>query len=122
MAKYGFDWVEDTLSPAIDSIDDQADAFLTAVVEFHAPQAEAQMKREAPWTDQTSNARNALFATTERKRPIYRIILGHGVPYGIWLEVRWAGRYAILEPTIQSQGREVMKTVQEGFMRGLIKG
>ena len=33
----------------------------------------------------------------------FTIFLGHGanVHYGIWLEVRWGGRFAIIVPTIE---------------------
>jgi len=30
------------------------------------------------------------------------------MPYGIWLEVRNSGAYAIILPTIRTKGREVM--------------
>ena len=122
MANHAFEWVDDSLTPAIGSIDDSTHRFLSAVMGFHAPQVEAHAKRNAPWQDISTNARNGLFATPEINRPTYRVILGHGVPYGIWLEVRYAGRYAIIEPTIQAQGIEVMKTVQQGFMQNLIRG
>ena len=122
MGKYGFDWDSDTLTPALDAIDDAADRFLTATIEFHTPQVEAAAKKNARWVDRTSNARNGLFAVAERERPRYRIVLGHGVPYGVWLEVRFAGKYAIIEETCRTQGTEVMKTVKAGFMAGLAGG
>lgn len=122
MAEYGFTWDQDTLTPALGKMDDAADRFLTAVIGFHEPQAEAYAKTNAKWTDRTSNARNGLFARAERDRPNYRIIVGHAVPYGIWLETRWSGRYAILEPTVRAEGKNVMKTVQKGFWAGIISG
>lgn len=122
MAKRAFEFVSDTLTPALGKLDDAGDRFLTAVMGRHAPLAEAYAKQNAPWVDQTTNARNGLFAKPEFDRPSYRIIIGHAVPYGIWLEVRFAGRYAILEPTVRTQGIEVMKTIQAGYMRGLIGG
>lgn len=122
MAKRSFEFTDDSLTPAIDAIDDATDRFLTATMGYHAPQVEAYAKKNASWTDRTTNARNALFAVAEFSRPTYRIVLGHGIPYGVWLEVRFAGRYAIIEPTIREQGKEVMKTIQAGYMRGLIGG
>lgn len=122
MAEYGFEWVEDSLTPALAAFDDVADRFLTAVIGYHEPQAEAYAKQNAPWTDRTSNARNGLWARAERDRPNYRIVVGHAVPYGLWLETRWSGRYAILEPTVRIEGKNVMKTIRAGFMAGLIRG
>lgn len=120
MAKNSFRFVSDTLTPGIAVIDAAADRFITATMGYHAPRAEAYAKREAPWTDQTSNARNGLFAVTEFNRPNYRIIVAHAVPYGIWLEVRFSGRYSVLEPTVRAEGQEVMKTIAAGFMAGLL--
>lgn len=122
MASHGFEWDMDTLTPALGAIDDAADRFLTAVIGFHEPKAAAWAKTNARWVDRTSNARNSLWAKAERARPNYRIHVGHGVPYGLWLEIRFSGRYAIIEPTIRAAGADVMKTVQAGFMAGLISG
>lgn len=116
----GFNFAADTLSPALAVIDDAADRFITATMGYHTPRAEAYAKTNAPWTDQTTNARNGIFAVMEKDRPNYRIIVGHAVPYGIWLEVRYAGRYAILEPTVRHEGQEVMKTIAAGFLAGLM--
>lgn len=123
MAK-GFSWDDAVIVDAMAHMDSSVDRFLTAVIGYHAPQAEAHAKREAPWTDQTSNARNGLFAVPDfSERPgSYRIVVGHSVPYGVWLETRWSGRYAILMPTVHAQGIEVMKTIQAGGMRGLLNG
>jgi len=82
---------------------------------FHATKAQEYARSNAPWTDRTSNARNGLFAVSRPSHPTYRIIVGHRVPYGIWLEVRWSGRYAIIRPTIDHQGPEVMKTLGKIF-------
>lgn len=122
MAKSSFSWDMDTLTPALEVIDDATDRFVTATMAMHAPRAEAFAKREASWTDRTSNARNGLFATSERGSGVWRIIVAHGVPYGIWLEVRFSGRYAIIQPTIAHEGPEVMKTIAAGYWAGLIGG
>lgn len=113
--QFSFTYDDDALVAAVGAIDDKIDRALTAVVQYHAPKTEAAAKTGAPWTDRTSNARNALFAVAQRDRPSYRIILGHGVSYGIWLEVRFSGRYAIIEPTIQQEGPEVMRTASQIF-------
>lgn len=122
MARHSFEFTSDSLTPAIDKIEDSVDRFLTATVGYHAPRAEAYAKANAPWTDRSTNARSGLFAKAEFDRPRYRIIVAHAVPYGVWLEVRYAGRYAILEPTIRHEGEEVMKTISAGLMAGLISG
>lgn len=65
-----------------------------------APQAEQHMKQAAKWTDRTGNARNGLKAQVMVETNKVAIVLFHQVPYGPFLEVRWGGKYAIIEPTI----------------------
>jgi hypothetical protein len=98
------------------------DRVLTAATAYHATRAEAYARSNAPWTDRTSNARNGLFAKAERDRPYYRIIVAHSVPYGIWLEVRFSGRYAIIRPTVDHEGPELMKTAAMAYDRIFRKG
>lgn len=102
------------------------DRALRAAFEFHAPRAVAYARQNAPWTDRTTNARNGLFATVGNGsgraasgrftagsgRGVYSLTLSHGVPYGIWLETRFSGRFAIIRRTIDHEGPELMKTAQ----------
>lgn len=73
-----------------------------------APEVEAYAKINAPWTDQTGNARAGLAARAYRDGKEIGIIIYHQVPYGIWLETRWNGKYAIINPTIEHMGPMVM--------------
>lgn len=60
------------------------------------------MKSNAPWTDRTGNARQALHTALEYKPGVSIVIEfghGHGIEYGIYLEFKNAGRYAIVNPT-----------------------
>jgi hypothetical protein len=74
-----------------------------------APEVESYMKNNAPWTDRTGNARNGLAARAYESGNEVGIVLYHQVSYGIWLEVRWSGRYAIINPTIEEMGPRVMQ-------------
>ena len=73
-----------------------------------APEVENYMKINAPWTDQTGNARNGLAARAYRDQDEIGIVLYHQVTYGIWLETRFGGKYAIIDPTIQAMSPRVM--------------
>ena len=108
-------WEDRTLVNKLKAFNARADRFITAATAFHATRAASYARLNAPWRDRTSNARNGLFATAERDAPKYRIIVGHSVPYGIWLEVRFSGRYQIIRPTIDHEGPELMKTVQKMY-------
>lgn len=83
-----------------------------AVMEYQAPKVETHMKVNAPWTDQTGNARQGLRAEAFREDDNMGIVLYHTVPYGIWLEVLHSGAYAIIGPTIEVMGPQVMQSVE----------
>lgn len=83
-------------------------AFTTAQVQ--SPRVENYMKVNAPWNDQTGNARNGLSARPFMEGDDIGIVCSHSVSYGIWLEVRWNGRYAIIQPTIDTMGPVVMRS------------
>lgn len=105
----------------LDRMERDMEIALTGVVEYMAPRTESHSKRNAPWTDRTTNARNGLHAVHEVEKPKYRVVLAHGVPYGIYLETRFSGRYQIILPTIEAKGREAMDTVR-GLMGRMGKG
>ena len=83
--------------------------------ETAASDLEGYMKENRPWTDRTGQARQRLTSYVERTPTGFRIVVAHGVDYGIWLELAHEKRYAILEPTIRLKGPEVIR----GF-RGLV--
>ena len=108
---------EDPITPRLKKMGDKLDSAMAAVTELHAPKVQASARMNAPWKDRTSNARNGLFAEPVHERLKHSIVLFHSVPYGIWLEVRWSGRYAIIVPTIQSEGPKVMRTMSTVMKR-----
>lgn len=66
-----------------------------------AAAAEAYMQANARWTDRTGKAREGLHAEVLRTDTAFVLSMGHGfdVEYGIWLETRHNGRFAIVIPT-----------------------
>jgi len=76
------------------------------------------MRNNAPWSDQTTNARNGLHTTPFHDTGSHGYHLAHGVPYGIWLEVRWDGRYGIIPQATQEGGMMVMSLMSK-LMAGL---
>lgn len=87
-------------------------AKVMSVLQYKAPQVEAHMKVNAPWTDQTGNARQGLRAEAFDEGDNAGIVLYHQVPYGIWLELANSGTYAIIDPTIAVMGPEVMRSLE----------
>lgn len=96
----------------IENYDEHLEDMLDFIVDYHAAKGQADMKINAPWTDRTSAARNGLFTVVEKDGSTYRIIFSHSVSYGIWLEVKFSGRDAIIIPTIQASGVDLMSDIR----------
>lgn len=72
------------------------------VAEYWRAVFETYAKENAPWNDRTGNARQSLHAYVEElSQETVRLYLSHGMDYGLFLEVRHAGRWGIVWPTIQ---------------------
>ena len=77
-------------------------------------------KANAPWSDRTGDARAGLDAQVENgMRGDIVVTLFHTVDYGVWLEVRWGGKYAIIIPTVERKGPELLAKMR-GMMREII--
>lgn len=71
----------------------------------------------APWQDRTGEARSQLGVEVSGgfqswSKNAASLTLYHGVDYGIWLEVRWSGRFAIIIPTIEVMGPKLMEKLE----------
>lgn len=77
---------------------------MIAAANFVAPQAEQFMRSNAKWTDRTGAARNGLGARVVVGDDKVAIVLYHSVAYGVFLELRWGGKYAIIEPAMAAMG------------------
>ena len=88
------------------------------VVERRAPEITDWMQQNAPWQDITGVARASLAAEVfQLSNDLIEIYMSHGAYYGIWLETRNAGRYAIIEPALDVWSRIVWNDILE-MMRG----
>lgn len=77
------------------------EAGIVAIAQRWAPEIENYMKSQAPWTDRTGNARQGLHTEVHHVvGSMVEIVLAHGVHYGIWLEIRHGGAYAIVNPAL----------------------
>jgi len=95
---------------------DRVRAAVRAVADYFAPVMERYAKQNAPWTDRTSNARQSLYTMVEElSQDAVVLYLSHGVNYGVFLEVRWNGRYATIWPTIQAHLDAITKMLKGIF-------
>ena len=86
------------------------------VAEYWSPIMETYAKQNAPWTDRTANPRQSLWCRPMRiSDDAVAIILSHGMDYGIWLEICWQGRYAIIWPTLQAHLTRIADMLQSIF-------
>lgn len=112
MANGGIRWEDESLFRRSGGAPARIDGMIATATEFWADRARSHMRSNAPWRDQTTNARNGLDAATEHiPYRQHSIVLFHGVPYGIWLEVRNGGRLAILMPTAIYIGPQLLDMI-----------
>lgn len=78
-----------------------ADVAIRMMAEQGAQKMENFAKENRKWTDRTGQARQRLKGSTESISNGYRIIIAHGVDYGIWLELAHEKRFAILPQTVE---------------------
>jgi len=105
----------------------KAQEALTAIAKYWEPHLENYAKENAPWTDRTANARQALRSYNGTDAPagypssqqlaqdVVELFLSHGMEYGISLETKWQGRYAIIYPTLEAHLPEIKRMIQEVF-------
>lgn len=103
----------DTLTPNLIALPAKLDVAMKQLTGYYAQRGQDYMREHAPWTDRTSNARNGLFGKETHSVGKYRITYYGTVPYQIFLEVRFSGKYAIIVPTTKKMGAEVMKGVRQ---------
>jgi hypothetical protein len=103
------------VAPLIEGVvelDTRLDRGVAGVVKQRSHIAVEWMRTNATWTDRTGNARAGLDTVTEHEAKVHHTIVLFGrVPYQVWLEVRFAGKYAIIIPAMLDQGQKMMKTM-----------
>lgn len=106
----GLTWNKNTLMDGFDEERIAAAVHMRAQTE--AARIQGHMQARRPWTDQTGQAKRTLATEASRDGTRVLITLSHGVEYGRWLEIRWNRRYAIVHPTLATQGPRVMQNMR----------
>jgi hypothetical protein len=73
----------------------------------------------APWEDQTGDARAGLSSEAYADNNHIGVDLFHTVEYGIFLELRWGAKYAIILPTVEKMGSKLLN-MMEGICSEII--
>jgi hypothetical protein len=97
----------DKLAESIKAHDREVKKVIAGQFLYHANEATTFAKINAPWTDRTGNARAGLHSDVQviNGGDAFELTVAHSVPYGIWLEIRFSGRYAIIMPTVNYIGQ-----------------
>jgi len=113
-SKPGLTWTADTLTANLNKAPGRAFGYLAKTTAYFSLRSEAFAKTQAKWTDRTGNARNTLSgsysATLTGDTARFTVEIAHGMPYGLWLEVRFGQKYAIINRTVEVQGKQFFET------------
>lgn len=71
-------------------------------------------RANAPWEDRTGDARAGLDVDVRWEGETIVWEMFHSVDYGLYLETRWNGKFAIIMPTLEMFAPEVGKGLSEG--------
>lgn len=108
------------ISDELGSFNRRMNKGIAAAMNYQATRSEIYMKTNASWTDRTGNARSGLFTATKHEGDSHEMVLSHAVAYGIWLEVRFSGRYAIVRPALAIAAKELESLISK-IMKNLPK-
>lgn len=104
----GFRW-DDKLRPKLEGAKERFPAGCMMLAHSEAQRLKATMQLNRKWTDRSGEAKRQLSARVSKPSSnVIRITLSHGVDYGKYLEFAHGKRYAIIEPTINSEKDAVM--------------
>jgi len=79
---------------------------------FFAAKIEAYAKQAAPWTDRTGIARQGLTGKAVKTATGVILYLFHQATYGIWLEVKNAGRFAVILRSLEAHYSPLMDAIR----------
>lgn len=112
----GLVWIDRSLFKSVPVFAVSLDRVISGVMEYEANEAQNFMRTNASWTDQTANARQGLFARyVGGSGAKHVIVLYHTMPYGIYLELKHAGKYKIIMPATEQAGRDVMSSLNKAM-------
>lgn len=103
----GIRWTRDTLTPTMAGFTLKANVAIAEIARRLAIKMKLYAQENAPWEDRTGMARAGLDSDWEYQGFKISVYLFHTVEYGIWLEIRWSGKYAIIAPTLEHFENEI---------------
>ena len=98
---------------ALDNMETKSQVAIKMFATEGAKKFQNYAKRHRPWTDRTGHARQRLTGWVETFSDKTRIHIGHGVDYGVYLELSNEKKYAILQPTVNKVSPEILEGFKE---------
>lgn len=101
---FGYEWQGlDTVMALPAKFEQELAENISSSMDSIANSMEQYAKQNAPWTDNTGDARAGIKSVVieDTRNFVWTIYLGHSVSYGFYLEHSNGGMYAIIEPTVQ---------------------
>ena len=118
MLKIRYDLTDHGLIKRTETFGEMVDEKIHAVMKYQGIAGKSYMQQNAPWTDRTGNARAGLsYAVGWVPQKSHEIRFWHRMSYGVFLETRWSGRFAIILPTIQRFGPATFRMLNGLFGR-----
>lgn len=102
-------FVHDGIGPIIDIMAASVVQNIANAMEEGKAQVESHAQANAPWSDITGRARQGLKADISIEGGEVVLTLSHSVDYGYWLELIQQGKFAIIMPTLEALGPEILK-------------
>lgn len=101
--------IYDGIGPVLGYLVAESAANVTLGMEEGREKVENYARSNAPWADRTGAARSGLTASVYEDAGEIVLELAHSVDYGLWLELIQDGRFAIIMPTLEALGAEVIR-------------
>ncbi len=101
------------LSAEIRVLGTRIDAAILRVAQAVAEDVRQYMVANHPWTNRTNEAEDNLRASAHRLAAhVVAIYLVQGAPHGIWLEIRWGGRWGIIPDALAYAFPNIMRELR----------
>lgn|GEM_PF-988540 len=120
VAQSGFSWEvspREAMGPQVHRAIIQLPRMVLAAMRVVGVTIHQEAQANAPWNDITGFARAGLSINVSRDGALITLTLYHTMYYGIYLELRWGGRYAIIMPTLQANYGNIMTAVRDALGR-----
>lgn len=101
------------LKKGLGLLENKLDIATRMLAETGAVDMQGYAQGHAPWTDRTGRARQMLKGSVEPYSSGYKVIIAHGVDYGVWLELAHEKRFAIIPDTLSYGEQKVLPAFEK---------